>query len=75
MSTAVYLCSRYKKRNSASRWHYHAHGANIDGAPPEMSREMGMQAASFACEPEVVADVIVFLASARAHQRCGYPGR
>ena len=34
-----------------------------DGAPPEMSREMGMQAASFACEPEAVADVIAFLAS------------
>ena len=36
---------------------------NIEGEPPEMSREMGMQAASFACEPEAVADVIAFLAS------------
>ena len=66
MSTAVYL----KQQDRAVRCNsVHPDGIitpmvmNIDGAPPEMSREMGMQAASFACEPEAVADVIAFLAS------------
>ena len=66
MSTAVYL----KQQGRAVRCNsVHPDGIitpmvmNIEGAPPEMSREMGMQAASFACEPEAVADVIAFLAS------------
>ena len=66
MSTAVYL----KQQGRAVRCNsVHPDGIitpmvmNIEGEPPVMSREMGMQAASFACEPEAVADVIAFLAS------------
>ena len=66
MSTAVYL----KQQGRAVRCNsVHPDGIitpmvmNIEGEPPEMSREMGTQAASFACEPEAVADVIAFLAS------------
>jgi len=66
MSTAVYL----KQQGMSVRCNsVHPDGIitpmvmNIEGEPPEMSREMGMQAASFACEPEAVADVIAFLAS------------
>ena len=66
MSTAVYL----KQQGRAVRCNsVHPDGIitpmvmNIEGEPPEMSSEMGMQAASFACEPEAVADVIAFLAS------------
>ena len=66
MSTAVYL----KQQGRAVRCNsVHPDGIitpmvmNIEGEPPVMSREMGMQAASFASEPEAVADVIAFLAS------------
>ena len=66
MSTAVYL----KQQGRAVRCNsVHPDGIitpmvmNIEGEPPVMSREMGMQAASFACEPQAVADVIAFLAS------------
>ena len=66
MSTAVYL----KQQGRAVRCNsVHPDGIitpmvmNIEGEPTVMSREMGMQAASFACEPEAVADVIAFLAS------------
>ena len=66
MSTAVYLKQQGRTVRCNS---VHPDGIitpmvmNIEGEPPVMSREMGMQAASFACEPEAVADVIAFLAS------------
>jgi len=66
MSTAVYL----KQQGRALRCNsVHPDGIitpmvmNIAGSPPQMSHDMGMQAASFACEPGAVADVIAFLAS------------
>jgi 3(or 17)beta-hydroxysteroid dehydrogenase len=69
MSTAIYL----KQQGRAIRCNsVHPDGIitpmvmDIAGEPPVMSREMSMQAASFACEPAAVADVIGFLASDEA---------
>jgi 3(or 17)beta-hydroxysteroid dehydrogenase len=69
MSTAIYL----KQQGRAVRCNsVHPDGIitpmvmDIAGEPPVMSREMSMQAASFACEPAAVADVIGFLASDEA---------
>ena len=66
MSTAIYLKQQGRPIRCNS---VHPDGIitpmvmDIAGEPPVMSREMGMQAASFACEPAAVADVIGFLAS------------
>jgi 3(or 17)beta-hydroxysteroid dehydrogenase len=69
MSTAIYL----KQQGRAIRCNsVHPDGIitpmvmDIAGEPPVMSQEMSMQAASFACEPAAVADVIGFLASDEA---------
>jgi 3(or 17)beta-hydroxysteroid dehydrogenase len=69
MSTAVYL----KQQGRAVRCNsVHPDGIitpmvmDIAGSPPQMSRDMGVQAASFVCEPAAVADVIAFLVSDQA---------
>ena len=69
MSTAVYLKQQGRTLRCNS---VHPDGIitpmvmDIAGSPPQMSRDMGMQAASFACEPGAVADVIAFLVSDEA---------